>query len=71
MAVVTSGSVTEAPSNSDLTKVSSDFKCICCQHIQQESGTVLLELKTAAKNDTITSRRYKICCTEHDCSHTR
>jgi len=56
MAVVISGSKTEAPSISDLTNVNSDFKCICCQHIQQESETVLLEFKTAAKNDTVATR---------------
>ena len=49
MAVVISGSKTKAPSISDLTEVNSDFKCICCQHIQQELETALLELKTVKK----------------------
>jgi len=39
----------EAPNISDLTKVTSDFKCIYCQHIQQELETALLEPKTAKK----------------------
>jgi hypothetical protein len=34
MAVVVSGSETKAPSISDVTKVNSDFKCICCKHLQ-------------------------------------
>jgi hypothetical protein len=46
---VTSDSKITAPAISDLTKVNSDFKCICCQHIQQELETALLELKTAKK----------------------
>jgi hypothetical protein len=39
----------EAPCISDLTKVNSDSKCICCQHIQQELEMALLELKTVIK----------------------
>jgi hypothetical protein len=39
----------EASYISDLTKVNSDFRCICCQHIQRELETALLELKTAIK----------------------
>jgi hypothetical protein len=39
----------EASCISDLTKINSDFKCICCQHIQQKLETALLELKTAIK----------------------
>ena len=34
---------------SDLKKVSNDFKCISCQHFQQELEMALLELKTAKK----------------------
>jgi len=49
MAVAVSSSETKAPSISDLTIVNSDFKCICCQHLQQEFQTALLELKTAKK----------------------
>jgi hypothetical protein len=57
---------------SDLTKVNSDFKCICCQHFQQELETTLLELKTAKKkNYRITTRRDKLYCTKHHCKHTR
>jgi len=40
----------KAQSISDLTKVNSDFKCICCQHFQQELEMALLELRTAKKN---------------------
>jgi len=39
----------EAACISDLTKVNRDFKCIFCQHIQQELERALLELKTAIK----------------------
>jgi len=49
MYIVLSSSETKAPSISDLTIVNNDFKCICCQHLQQELETVLLELKTAKK----------------------
>ena len=49
MEVVVSSSKTKAPSISDLTIVNSDFKCTCCQHLQQELETALLELKTAKK----------------------
>jgi len=49
MAVVVSSSETKARSISDLTIVISGFKCICCQHLQQELETALLELKTAKK----------------------
>ena len=49
MAVAVSSSETKAPSISDLTIVNSDFKCNCCQHLQQEFQTALLELKTAKK----------------------
>jgi hypothetical protein len=71
MAVVVSSSETKAPSIYDLTTVNSDFKCICCQHLQQELETALLELKTAKKNYRITRRRDKLYCTEHQCKHTR
>jgi len=47
--VVVSSSEKKTPSVSDLTIVNSDFKCICCQHLQQELETALLELKTAKK----------------------
>jgi hypothetical protein len=49
MAVIVSSSRTKAPSISDLAIVNSDFKCICCEHLQQELETALLELKTAKK----------------------
>jgi hypothetical protein len=49
MALVVRSSETKAPSISDLTIVNSDFKCICCQHLQLELETALLELKTAKK----------------------
>ena len=35
----------ETPSISDLTKVNSVFKYICCEHIQQELEMALLEHK--------------------------
>jgi hypothetical protein len=60
MAVAISGSKTKAPNISDLTKVNSDFKCICCQHFQRELEMALLELKTAKKNYRITIRRDKL-----------
>ena len=47
MAVIIIRSEIKSPSISDLTIVHSDFKCICCQHFQQELETALLELKTA------------------------
>jgi hypothetical protein len=49
LAVVVISSETKAPSISDLTIVNSDFKCICCQHLQQELETALLELRVAKK----------------------
>jgi len=39
----------EAPCISDVTKVNSNSRCICCQRIQQELEMALLELKTAIK----------------------
>jgi len=65
------GSKTKAQSISDLTKVNSDFKCICCQHFQKELEMALLELKIAKKKYRITTRRDKLHCTEHHCRHTR
>jgi hypothetical protein len=62
-------SKTKAPSLSDLTKVNGDFKCICCQHFQQELEAALLELKTDKKNYRITTRRDKLYCTKHHCKH--
>jgi hypothetical protein len=41
---------TKAPNISDLTKVKSYFKCICCRHFQQELEMALLEFKTANKD---------------------
>jgi hypothetical protein len=41
-----SSSEKKAPCISDLTRVNSEFKSICCQHLQQELETALLELKT-------------------------
>jgi hypothetical protein len=49
MAVVVSSSETKSPSISDLIIINSYFKCICCQHLQQELETALLELKTVKK----------------------
>jgi len=49
MAVVVSSSEKKAPSISDLTIVNSDFKCICCRHLQQELETALLKPKTVKK----------------------
>ena len=49
MTVGVSSSETKHPSISDLTIVNSDFKCICCHHLQQELETALLELKRAKK----------------------
>jgi hypothetical protein len=49
MALVVSSIETKAPSFSDLTIVNSDFKCICCQHLQKELETALLELTTVKK----------------------
>ena len=71
MTVVVSSSETKAPSISDLTIVNSDFKCIYCHHLQQELETALLELKRAKKNYRISTRRDKLCSTEHHCKHTR
>jgi len=68
---VASDSEIEAPNISDLTKVGGDFKCICCQHIQQQLETALLELKTAKKNYRITTRRDKLYCIQHHCKHRR
>jgi len=48
MAVVISSSKIKAPSISDLTILNSDFKCICCQHLQQEL-LCYWNLKTAKK----------------------
>jgi hypothetical protein len=70
MAVVISGSKTKAQIISDLTEVNSDFKCICCQHFQQELETALQEIKRV-NNYRITTRRDKLYCTEHHCKHTR
>jgi len=42
MAVVEWENLTTVPSFSDLTLVYSDFKCICCQHLQKELETALL-----------------------------
>jgi hypothetical protein len=71
MAVVVSSSETKAPSISDLTIVNSDFKCICCQHLQQELETALLGIKTAKKNYRISTKREKLYCIEHHWKHTR
>jgi len=49
MVAVVSSTETKAPSISDLTTVNSDFKWICCQHLQQELDTALVELKTPKK----------------------
>ena len=71
VAEVANDSEIEAPNISDLTKLNSDFKYICCQHIQQELETALLELKIAKKNYRITTRRDKLYCIQHHCKHKR
>jgi len=47
MTAVVGSSEMQVRSNSDTTKLTSDPQCICCQHLQHELETVLLELQTA------------------------
>ena len=46
---IAGSSETNVQDNSDIMKVNSVPQCICCQHLQQELQTVLLELQTTKK----------------------
>ena len=49
MVAVACSSGTKYLTNTDLTLVTNDYKCICCQHLQRELTDALLELQSARK----------------------
>ena len=49
MGAVTCSSGTKDLTNTDLTLVTNDHKCICCQHLQRELTDALLEVQSPRK----------------------